>query len=286
MPAVLITGASSGIGRAASLRLEAEGWTVFAGVRDPAAGEALAEAATGAGVIEPVRLDVTDQHLIEAARSDIVERVGGQGLRGLVNNAGIGGGGPLEYVQLDYLREVFEVNAIGQVAVTQAMLPLLRTGGGRIVFTSSDNGRWTPPYMGPYSASKFALEAIGDTFRLELRRSKVPVSIIEPGSIKTPIWDKGTDAIAGGDLTLGPDSTKHYGDVATVLRNAIEEGEANSIPPERVADAVLHALRARRPKTRYRVGRDARIMITLRSVLPDRVFDAAVSRLMRRFEKN
>ena len=285
-PAALITGASSGIGRAAALRLEAEGWAVFAGVRDPAAGDGLAEAATGAGVLEPVRLDVTNQGSIEATRSEIAERVGDGGLRGLVNNAGIGSGGPLEYVPLDYLREVLEVNAIGQVAVTQAMLPLLRSGAGRIVFTSSDNGRWAPPYMGPYSASKFALEAIGDTFRLELRRTKIPVSIIEPGSIKTSIWDKGIDGIAGGDLKLGPDSSEHYGDVTTVLRNAMEEGKANGIPPERVADAIHHALTARRPKTRYRIGRDARTMITLKSVLPDRVFDSAVSKLIGRFEKS
>lgn len=282
---VLITGASSGIGRAAALRLEAEGWLVFAGVRDPAAGEDLAAAATGAGGLEPVRLDVTDEGSVEATRSKIADWVGSDGLRGLVNNAGIGSGGPLEYVSLDYLREVLEVNAIGQVAVTQAMLPVLRSGRGRIVFTSSDNGRWAPPYMGPYSASKFALEAIGDTFRIELRRSKIPVSIIEPGSIRTSIWEKGIDGITGGDLRLGPDAGQHYGDVATVLRNALEEGKANGIPPERVADAIHAALTARRPKTRYRVGRDARMMIMLRSVLPDRVFDAGVSRIIGRFEK-
>ena len=284
-PAALITGASSGIGRAAALRLESEGWTVFAGVRDPAAGDDLIEAATGAGVLVPVRLDVTDQGSIDAARSEIAERVGADGLGGLVNNAGVGSGGPLEYLPLDYLREVLEVNTIGQVAVTQAMLPLLRRGGGRIVFTSSDNGRWAPPYMGPYAASKFALEAIGDTFRLELRRSKIPVSIIEPGSIRTSIWDKGIDGIAAGEMKLGPDSSEHYGDVTTLMRNVMEEGNANGIPPERVADAIHHALIARRPKTRYRIGRDARMMIMLKSVLPDRVFDAAVSRIIRRFEK-
>jgi NAD(P)-dependent dehydrogenase (short-subunit alcohol dehydrogenase family) len=165
------------------------------------------------------------------------------------------------------------------------MLPLLRSGGGRIVFTSSDNGRWAPPYMGPYAASKFALEAIADTFRLELRRSKIPVSIIEPGSIRTSIWDKGIDRIAAGDMKLGPDSSEHYGDVTTLMRNAMQEGKANGIPPERVADAIHHALTARRPKTRYRIGRDARMMIMLKSVLPDRAFDSAVSRIIGRFGK-
>ena len=285
-PAALVTGASSGIGRATALRLEAEGWTVFAGVREPSAGDSLVEAASGAGALEPVRLDVTEQESIDAARSLIGERVGADGLRGLVNNAGIGVGGPLEYVPLENLRAVLEVNVTGQVAVTQAMLPLLRSGGGRIVFTSSDNGRWAPPYMGPYAASKFAIEAVGDVLRVELRRSKIPVSIIEPGSIKTSIWDKGLDGIAGGDLNLSADSEKHYGDVTTVLRNALEQGKANGIPPERVAEAIHHALTARRPKTRYRVGRDARAMIALKKILPDRVFDSGVNRMIGRLEKS
>ena len=284
-PAALITGASSGIGRAAALRLESEGWTVFAGIRDLAVSDDLVEAASGSGSLTPVRIDVTDQASIDAARSLIAEEIGPRGLRGLVNNAGIGSGGPLEYLPLSTLRQVLEVNTVGPVAVTQAMLPLLRTARGRIVFTSSDNGYWAPPFMGPYAASKFALEAIGDTFRLELRRSKIPVSIIEPGSIRTSIWDKGMAGIAGGELKLGPESRQHYGDVATTMQNALEDGKANGIPPERVADAVHHALTARRPKTRYRVGRDARAMIILKSVLPDRAFDSTVSRFIGRFEK-
>jgi short-subunit dehydrogenase len=140
--------------------------------------------------------------------------------------------------------------------------------------------------MGPYAASKFAIEAVGDVLRVELRRSKIPVSIVEPGSIKTSIWDKGLDGIAGGDLNLSADSEQHYGDVTTVLRNALEQGKANGIPPERVADAIHHALTARRPKTRYRVGRDARTMIALKKILPDRAFDSAVSRMIGRLEKS
>lgn len=285
MPAALITGASSGIGRAAALRLVREGWTVLAGVRDPAAGEDLARVAPGPGALVAVRLDVTDQSTIDAARSEAAERVGDLGLRGLVNNAGIGAGGPLEYLPLDRLREVLEVNAVGQLAVTQAMLPLLREGRGRIVFTSSDNGRWTPPFLGPYAASKFALEALGDALRLELRRSKIPVSLIEPGAIKTSIWDKGAEDIAAGELKLGPGADTHYGDVTTVMRNAMEEGKANGIEPEQVAAAIHHALTAPRPKARYLVGRDAQVMVTLRSVLPTRVFDAVVSFMIGRLEK-
>src|SRR6266511_1647880 len=281
--AALVTGASSGIGRATALRLERAGWSVFAGVRDPAVGDALLGVTGGRGTLEPVLLDVTDQESIAATRTRIAKRVGAQGLRGLVNKAGIGVGGVLEFVRLEDLRQVLEVNVTGQVVVTQAMLPLLRSGTGRIVFTSSDNGRWAPPYMGPYAASKFALEAIGDALRLELRRSKIPVSIIEPGSIKTSIWDKGLDEV--DDLNLPQESESLYGDVPTILRNALEQGKRNAIPAERVADAIHHALTARRPKTRYRVGRDARAMIVLRAILPDRAFDSVVSRAMRRLEK-
>lgn len=122
--------------------------------------------------------------------------------------------------------------------------------------------------------------------RLELRRSKIPVSIVEPGSIKTSIWDKGLAVIERGELNLPEESERYYGDVATVLRNGLQEGKRNAIPAERVADAIHHALSARRPKTRYRVGRDARAMIVLRAVLPDRAFDSAVSRMIGRFEKS
>lgn len=282
-PAVLVTGASSGIGRATALRLERAGWTVFAGVRDPAAGDALVGAASAPGKLEPVLLDVTDGDSIAAAREKIAEQVDGQGLRGLVNNAGIGVGGVWEFVPLEDLRKVLEVNVTGQVAVTQAMLPLLRSASGRIVFTSSDNGRWAPPYMGPYAASKFALEAVADSLRLELRRSKVKVSIVEPGAIKTAIWDKGLREV--DELNLPAQSESLYGDVPGVVRNALEQGKKNAIPAERVADAIHHALTARRPKTRYRVGRDAQAMILLRAVLPDRAFDSAVDRAMRQLEK-
>jgi NAD(P)-dependent dehydrogenase (short-subunit alcohol dehydrogenase family) len=256
---------------------------VFAGVRDPAAGEALVEASTAPGSIEQVFLDVTDEASIASSRDRIAERVGADGLRGLVNNAGIGVGGVLEFVSLEDLRRQFEVNVVGQVAVTQVMLPLLRSGRGRIVLISSDNGRWAPPYMGPYAASKFALEALGDVLRVELRRSGVLVSIVEPGSIKTSIWDKGLGGV--DELDLPKESVTLYGDVAGVLRKALEQGKRNAIPPERVAEAIHHALTARRPRTRYRVGRDARAMIVLRAVLPDRAFDSAVRRTLQRLEK-
>lgn len=227
-------------------------------------------------------LDVTDDASITSGRDTIAEQVGSEGLHGLVNNAGIGVGGVLEFVRLDDLRRQLEVNVVGQVAVTQQMLPLLRAGRGRIVLISSDNGRWAPPYMAPYAASKFALEAIGDVMRFELRRSGVSVSIVEPGSIRTSIWDKSLSGL--DELDLPRESAKLYGDVAGVLRKVLEEGKKNGIPPERVAEAIHHALTARRPKTRYRVGRDARLMIALRAVLPDRAFDFLGRLAVRRAE--
>ena len=239
--------------------------------------------ASAAGSIEPVMLDVTDETSIASSRDRIAGQVGADGLRGLVNNAGIGVGGVLEFVRLEDLRRQFEVNVVGQVAVTQLMLPLLRSGRGRIVLISSDNGRWAPPYMGPYAASKFALEALGDTLRVELRRSGISVSIVEPGSIRTSIWDKGLTGL--DELNLPRESATLYGDVVGVLRKALEQGKRNAIPPERVAEAIHHALTARRPRTRYRVGRDARAMIALRAVLPDRVFDSAVHRIVLGLEK-
>ena len=282
-PGVLVTGASSGIGRATATVLALAGWRVFAGVRDLNVGTELARSDASAGSIEAVRLDVTDEGSIAAAKDGIAERLGGDRLSGLVNNAGVGFGGPLEFVRLDDLREQLEVNVIGQVAVTQSMLPLLREGRGRIVLISSDNGRWAPPFMGPYVASKFALEGIGDALRLELRRSGISVSIVEPGSIKTSIWDKGLDQL--DDLDLPPGSMSIYGDVAGVLRQGLEQGEKNAIPPERVAEAIQDALTAKRPRARYRVGRDAKAMIALRSVLPDRVFDSLVHLIVKRLEK-
>ncbi len=189
------------------------------------------ELAAAAASIEPVLLDITDADAIEASRKAIAEKVGSTGLRGLVNNAGVGVGGPLEYVSLDDLRDQFEVNVFGHIAVTQAMLPLLRAGRGRIVLISSDNGRWVPPYTGPYAASKHALEALGDALRFELRRSGIHVSIVEPGSVETSIWSKSFAGLE--ELNLPEESMALYGDVKAVLRVALEDSKKNAVPPAR-----------------------------------------------------
>jgi len=188
VPTALITGASTGIGRATALRLAAAGWTVLAGVRDPQAGEQLVDAAAGGRVLA-LTLDVTDPEQIAQAAERIAKE-GGR-LDALVNNAGIAIGGPLELIAEEDLRRQFDVNLFGQVAVTRALLGALRQARGRIVFISSIGGRVAMAYTAPYAASKHAIEAIGDALRVELRSSGVQVALVEPGSVATPIWDKG-----------------------------------------------------------------------------------------------
>src|SRR5918912_1873648 len=189
MGSIVITGASTGIGRACALRLSSKGHRVFAGVHKDSDGESLARDARGELV--PIIVDVTDAGSIDAAARVVDDAVGGSGLQGLVNNAGIAVSGPLEFLPVEDLRRQMEVNVIGQIAVTQAFLPLVRRGRGRVVNMGSVAGRApSAPLIGPYAASKMAMEALTDSLRLELARWDIFVSIVEPGSIATPIWDK------------------------------------------------------------------------------------------------
>jgi NAD(P)-dependent dehydrogenase (short-subunit alcohol dehydrogenase family) len=283
MPTVLITGASTGIGRATALRLAAAGWTVFAGVRDPAAGERLLAEAV-AGQVIPLTLDVTDAGQIELARARVQEesaRAGGsQGgrLDALVNNAGIGVGGPLELVSPEDLRMQFEVNVFGQVAVTRVLLPALRAARGRIVLLSSIGGRVSVPYNGPYAASKHAIEALGDALRGELYSSNIQVSLVEPGSVKTPIWGKAQDTAKG--LEIPPDLQEQYGRVPAAFAKVLTDTERRGVSPERVAATIERALTTRRPRARYLVGRDARGMVIAHALLPSGAFDRVLRRVL------
>lgn len=286
MPLALITGASTGIGRATALKLVASGWTVLAGVRDPAAGERLAAdagAGAAAGLI-PLILDVTDAAQVAAAREQVDEQAGRDGvsprggLDALVNNAGIAVGGPLEMVAADDLRRQFEVNVFGQVAVTQALLPALRRAGGRIVFVSSIGGRVAMAFTAPYAASKHAIEAFGDTLRVELRNSGVQVALIEPGSVATPIWDKGR--AEAERVVVPPELQEAYGQVPAALGKALEDTARRGVPPEQVAATIERALTAPRMKARYVIGRDARAMLIARRLLPDLVFDKVARRAL------
>ena len=269
--AVVVTGASTGIGAACALDCATRGMTVFAGVRDPRAGEALA--AKGGPSLIPITLDVTDE--LSIARSvEVVQRVAGEaGLGGLVNNAGIAIGSPLEVIPLSQLRKQFEVNVIGQIAVTQAFLPLLRRSRGRIVNMGSIAGRGTIPLLGPYSATKYAMEALTDALRMELRPWGIEVSIIEPGAIATPIWEKSDKAAVDLEASASDEARALYGAAAIRIREAVAQSAQRAIPPDAVVRAVHHALTAACPNTRYLVGVDAKFRAWMVKWLPDRVQD-------------
>jgi NAD(P)-dependent dehydrogenase (short-subunit alcohol dehydrogenase family) len=290
MPTALVTGASTGIGQATALRLARAGWTVLAGVCDGAAGDRLAAEAGergGGGSVEPIALDVTDARQIADAAALVAGRDGGSGpgrLDALVNNAGIGVGGPLELIAIEDVRRQLDVNVVGQVAVTQALLPALRAArtprgtGGRIVFLSSVGGRVAMAFTAPYAASKHAIEAIGDALRVELRTSHVQVALVEPGSVATPIWDKGRAEAERFDV---PDELRQqYGHIPDAMDRMLRSTAERGVPPEQVAETIERALTAPRMRARYVVGRDARVMIAVRRLLPDLVFDRLARRVL------
>jgi NAD(P)-dependent dehydrogenase (short-subunit alcohol dehydrogenase family) len=276
---VLITGASTGIGAACAIGCAERGMTVLAGVRDLVAGDALQ--ATGGKAIIPVQLDVTDGESITNAADVVARHVGEAGLSGLVNNAGIAIGSPLELIPLQQLRRQLEVNVVGQIAVTQAVLPLLRRARGRIVNMGSIAGRGTIPMMGPYSASKHALEALTDALRLELYPWGIEVSIIEPGAIATPIWDKSMQISLDVESEMPADGRHLYEAAARSVREAVGQAAARAIPADAVVKAVLHALTAKRPNTRYLVGRDAKLRAVMLRWLPDRLQDWILKKVLK-----
>ncbi len=271
MATVLISGASKGIGRATALHLDAKGFTVIAGVRKKEDAESLRSAASGR--LKSVILDITNRdQILEAARM-VKDIVGAAGLDGLVNNAGIAVPAPLEFIPIDEFRRQIEVNLIGQLALTQALVELLRTAKGRIINISSVGGRISGPMLGAYHASKFAIEALTDTLRQELAPWHIRVASIEPGAVATPIWEAGAKT---ADLLMGrmPDRARElYGQAISRTRAGAESAARRGIPPEQVARVVEEALTARRPRTRYPVGRDGKLGARLLARLPDRLRD-------------
>ncbi len=274
---VVITGTSTGIGQACSLYLDHLGYQVFAGVRKQTDAETLQK--QGSERLRPVFIDVTQPDSIKTASQIITDAVGSSGLTGLINNAGIAIGGPLEFIPLDDLRKQLEVNVIGPVAVTQAFLPLIRQKKGRIINISSISGRVAIPFVGPYAASKFSLEAITDSLRLELKPWGIEVVSIQPGAIATPIWDK-TDTMARAMMNKLPsEANALYGTIFTRLHKGLQQTGEHGIPPEKVAKVVHHALITKRPKTRYMVGNDAKMGALAAKLLPDRLRDWFIMRL-------
>lgn len=276
--AVVITGASSGIGAACARHLDQLGFTVWAGVRRQADGDALVRAASPR--LRVVMLDVTDPMSIAEAGRVIAEGTSGSGLAALVNNAGISVAGPLELLPLADVRTQFEVNVIGALAVTQALLPFLRLARGRIINISSIAGLAATPFLGAYCGSKFALEAMSDALRLELAPWGIAVSLVEPGAIQSQIWQRAT---MSATRTLGevpPESLALYAQPLGRMQKVIAGAAARAIPADAVARTVARALTASRPRTRYLVGKDARFRALLKRILPDRAQDRLLAWFM------
>lgn len=275
--AVVVTGASTGIGRATALHLDSLGLRVFAGVRRDEDGESLRRDSSTR--LTPIRLDVTDSGQVAEVTRVVRDAVRDSRLAGIVNNAGIAVAGPVEFVPLEKWREQLEVNVLGVVSMVQSFTPLLRESRGRIVTIGSLGGRLAQPMVGPYCTSKHALEAISDVLRLELRPWDISVSLIQPGAVKTPIWDKGLRAGAELLRNAPPEVLTLYGaavDIAT--RMSAHENETG-VDPIEVARAVEHALLSARPRTRYPVGRQAKLLIPLSRLLPDRLKDELLLRV-------
>ncbi len=269
---ILITGASSGIGKTSALMLADRGFTVFAGVRK----ERDAGDLEGENII-PVFIDVNDSALVGESFLRISETVQESGLYGLVNNAGIAVAGPVEFLPLEKLRLQLETNVIGQVTVIQAFLPLIRQAKGRIVNISSIAGFSAFPFKGAYCASKHAFEAISGSLRRELRHWGIPVSIIGPGIIKTPIWERSLELFNETMREMSPEARKYYGDYCEpLIERTRKRVDKTAIPPERVTKAILRALTDKNPRTRYLVGRDA-FFLNLMRFLPDKVLDIMLS---------
>lgn len=274
MPTVLVTGAGRGIGRTIAEQLAAHGWDVIAGVRSEADGAALT--AVDPQRISAVTLDITDDRQIAALDGALPAR-----LDAVVNNAGIVVAGPMETVTSEQWRRQFDVNVIGQLAVTRAVLPRLRVSQGRVLFISSVNGRLSTPLIGAYAASKFALEAAADALRMELRPWRIPVVLIEPAQTDTDMWRTAGTMVDDVEAALSPAERELYGRHVTGMRKSVPVSQRLAVPPEKVSDVVRAALTAKRPRPRYIVGAGPRLQIALMTNVPARVRDRVLRTVMR-----
>jgi NAD(P)-dependent dehydrogenase (short-subunit alcohol dehydrogenase family) len=253
--AVLITGTSTGIGKATALYLDRLGFKVFATVHKERDVDMLRS--KGSERLNPILLDVTDEGTIALAKEKVTRAVGDLGLAGLVNNAGVGFASPLEFVPLDELRRLFEVNVFGLLAVTQSFLPLLRQAQGRIVNISSAASIFVAPFHGPYAASKCSVNALSKALRLELRPLGVQVSLIVCGRIRTPMWEKAGSLSKRITQHYPTEAWALYGSRYIKLRDYFSRMGHAGVTPEVVSRTIAHALTVRRVKNTYFVGPDA-----------------------------
>lgn len=280
---VVITGTSTGIGRACVERMAAEGWTVYAGVRKDADADSLKSSVEGD--VRPVLLDVTDQSHIDALAARLGEELRQSGLDGLVNNAGVAEGGPIETLSDQEWRWHFDVNVFGVINLTRECLPLLRTARGRVVNVGSIAGRTAAPLMGPYAAGKHAIEAISEALRFEVADFGMKVACVEPGEIKTDIWAKADESLAQLMAKLDDDVKARYGRHLDMLYGFVDEAKRKGIPASRVADAVNHALTSNPPKHRYLVGPDAKVVGVV-SRMPDSLRQRALALNLNRWSRS
>ena len=281
---VLVTGSSTGIGKACALYLAKSGFSVIAGVRKMEDAKNL-ELVAGSN-LQGIQLDIADSDSITGAAGKIAEITGESGLAGIVNNAGIGVHGPVEFVSREDWRKQFEVNVFGHADVTRAMLPLVRrhvsargAGAGRIIFIGSIAGRVSMPIMGPYCASKHAIAAIAASLRMELRSQGIHVCLIEPGAIQSEIWRKG-DEFAAGIAADAPARDIYGGQIDAVIKTS-RKSAADAIPAESVARVVYHCMTGSNPPRRRTVGRDAKIAAVLRWILPEKWFDGVLMSMLK-----
>lgn len=268
---VVVTGASTGIGQAVAAALVAAGWRVWGTVRREEDARGLRDEHGDA--VTPLLMDVTDEAAVRAAGETV--RAAGP-LHGLVNNAGVALSSPLEHLPVDVFRRQLEVNLVGQLLVTQELLPALRQardrgGDARVVMVGSIGGRIAGPMLGPYHASKFGLVGLTDSLRAELAPFGIRVVLIEPGGVATPIWERG--GAAADDLLrrLPAVAAERYArQIATARKMATRQAE-QGLPPETAARVILAALTARNPRPRQLVGRDAKLMAMAARLLPSRV---------------
>lgn len=276
MKSIVITGASSGIGRATALRLARSGWRVFAAVRKDS--DAPAMPAGAEGMLETIQLDVTDHESIRRSAREVTDRLGGRGLDGLFNNAGVGTISPVEFTSLDKLRELFEINLFGQVATIQAFLPLIRAAKGRIINSGSVGDYISPPFGGPLSSSKAAFASMSAALRLELRPQGIEVCILEPGAIDTPAVDKTLGGVEEKIAALPPDGAALYGEAMRRMAQTFAQHEHAGSPPDVVAEVVERALTDSNPRTRYPAGKDSIKLTLFARLLPEKLLDLAILR--------
>ena len=277
--AVVITGSSTGIGRACALFLDRKGYQVFAGVRKKEDGDSLKQESTDK--LTPILIDVTDNDVISRAVEIVEKSVGNDGLAGLINNAGVPEICPLEYFPLDQLRKQLHVNLLGHIVVTQAFLPLIRRRPGRIINVGSIGGIQPIPFSSPYDIAKAGFHSFNDSLRIELLFWGIPVILIVPGHIATPLWEKWKPMKEDLSKTLPKAGSELYGSmIDSFFDFLINEGKKGGTPPEAVAKVIAEALRAKRPKTRYVVGWDARLQSLTATIAPDRIRDRLVLKLL------